>query len=253
MSCCPASSLPPTDPNIGIGCVKKYGQTTIYVTGPPKAKAGLLALPEIFGLESGRIRTDADRLGELGYAVVLVDLADGDYVKEVDDTLQGWLRKHPWDSTMKNHLQDAMEYLQGEAHVERMMSYGYCWGAWVGAHLSAMEGSPILGHVSFHPSWIVENYLNGEGAVNELAKTIKVPQLLLSAGDDPDFIRHDGAVHKILSSIDKIGQHCEILDFPEMKHGWVTRGDLNDPDSRDAVFRAWHKDALPFIQKLCPV
>nr|CCA21165.1 unnamed protein product [Albugo laibachii Nc14] len=227
---------------------EKHDQTSIYVTGPP-----FIALPEIFGLESGRIRTDADRLGELGYAVVLVDLTDGDYVKEVDDTLPTWIRKHLWDSTIIRHLQDAIDYMKGEVHVERMMSYGYCWGAWVGSHLSAMENTPILGHVSFHPSWIVENILNGEGAVNELAKTIRAPQLLLSAGDDPDFIQRDGSVHKILIALGTIGQYCDVHDYPTMKHGWVTRGDLSDPDTHDAVFRAWHEDALPFIKELCPV
>jgi len=29
--------------------------------------------------------------------------------------------------------------------------------------------------------------------------------------------------------------NCEILEFPEMKHGWVLRGDADDQKIRDAA------------------
>lgn len=48
-------------------------------TGPSEAKAGVLSLPDIFSTDSGSIQQDAEALGKLGYAVVAVDAADGDY------------------------------------------------------------------------------------------------------------------------------------------------------------------------------
>ncbi|TMW64444.1 hypothetical protein Poli38472_013066 [Pythium oligandrum] len=81
-SCCPPGSEParPTSPHTGE--TKQFGQTNLYVAGPPPAKVGVLAFPDIFGVNSGRIKQNADRLGEEGYAVVLVDVTKGDYFSE---------------------------------------------------------------------------------------------------------------------------------------------------------------------------
>lgn len=51
---------------------------------------------------------------------------------------------------------------------------------------------------------------------------------MLPAGNDPDNLKVNGEVHQILGQ-KSFGADCAFQEFPEMKHGWVVRGDLCDP------------------------
>ncbi|RLN55725.1 hypothetical protein BBJ28_00011716 [Nothophytophthora sp. Chile5] len=251
MSCCPVTAEPARDPADHIGVMKTVGATSIYVTGPATSKAGVIAYPDIYGLDSGRTKADADMLGKLGYSVVVVDLTGGDYLANTDG-LADWFKKYTFADTFGPHISDAINYLKTEVGVERIVSYGMCWGSWVGANQTALADPVVLGHVSFHPTWIVENMLKGDGAVDKLAVNVKVPQILMAAGDDPDFVKPNGSVDKILKARADIGAKSEVLLFADMNHGWVHRGDLNDPATKTAVMKAWHA-AVKFIQTTCPV
>ncbi|CAH0476358.1 unnamed protein product [Peronospora belbahrii] len=253
MSCCPATAELARSPADHIGVMKKAGSTNIYVTGPASAKAGVIAYPDFYGLDSGRTKADADTLGKLGYAVVVVDLSDGDYM--VDGSMDGseeWIKKFTFSENFGPRIQDAIHYLKTEVGVERLISYGMCWGAWVGAIQTTQDDPVVLGHVSFHPSWRIENILNGDGAVNKLAESVEVPQLLLAAGDDDDFVKPDGSIHKILKSRKDIGSQSDVLLFADQNHGWVNRGDLDNAATKTAVMKAWHS-AVKFIQTNCPL
>ncbi|TMW63095.1 hypothetical protein Poli38472_002036 [Pythium oligandrum] len=251
MSCCPVTAEPPRDASPSVGAIKNFGQTTLYVAGPANAKAGVIAYPDIFGLDSGRTKADADALGKLGYAVVVVDLTDGDYLDAATDFQSGlvdWFKKYSFDSFLSVRINDAVQYLKTEANVERIGSYGYCWGSWVGATYTATATPAVSSHVSFHPTWVVENILKGDGAVDKLAEAVKVPQLLLAAGDDPPFVRENGSVHTILKAR---GDASNVIDFPDQNHGWVHRGDLENEATKEAVKMAWHT-AIKFIQTSVP-
>lgn len=250
MSCCPVTALPASGAADSTGVLKKVGNTTVYVTGPATATAGILAFPDIYGLDSGRSKADADMLGKLGYAVVLVDLVNGDFLTSTDGLLD-WFKKYTFESMFSARINDAVAYLKNEVGVQRIASYGYCWGSWVGATLTASANPIVLGHVSFHPTWVVENMLKGEGAVDKLAEGVKVPQLLLAAGDDPAFVKPQGSVHKILAARADIGAQSDVQEFPDMNHGWVHRSDMNDPANKAAVMKAWHA-AVKFIQTVNP-
>lgn len=245
MSCCPVTSIGAVSGNSESKFLT-YGQTSLYVAGPASAKAGVLAFPDIFGTDSGRIQKDADTLGLLGYAVVVVDLAAGEYVTPEIDRL-AWLTKQDFDSVLLPRIQDALAFLKTEKNVTSVASYGYCWGAWVGARLSAIGLPEYKGNVSFHPSWKVENMLHGEGAVEKLTESLKAPQLLCSAGDDPDFLQANGSVHKILSANSYTCKLSDVIDFPDMNHGWVNRGDISNEAVKAGVMKAWHA-AVKFIE-----
>lgn len=252
MSCCPANSEPAVPGQGGTKGLTTFNSTTLYVAGPATAKAGLIAIPDIYGLDSGRTKEDAESLGKLGYAVVVVDVANGNYVTpETAANMGQWIKDHTFEKVAA-HLQDAIQYLQQEANVETIASYGYCYGGWIGAGQSTLDTPAIKGNVSFHPSWRVENMVKGDGVVEKLVEKIKVPQLLLSAGNDPDFVREDGSVEKILKVKADIGMLSDVVDFPDALHGWVNRGDLEDPVTTAAVMRAWHA-ATKFLQTVCPL
>ncbi|POM60626.1 putative hydrolase [Phytophthora palmivora] len=253
MSCCPVNMEPAIASVDATGTIKVFGKTKLFVTGPTKAKAGVVSLPDIFGIDSGRIQQDAEALGKLGYAVVVVDAADGDYkTPDNKNDMSTWLNRYSFDNFAGDRIADAIAYLQKEVGVETISSYGYCWGGYLGAAQSASANPVIKGHVSFHPSWNVENTLHGPGSAEKLAERISVPQLLLSAGNDPDFVREGGSVEKILKSKIDIGSQCDVVDFPDVIHGWVNRGDLEDPTTHAAVMKAWHA-AVKFTQTVNPL
>ncbi|GAB9477822.1 putative endo-1,3-1,4-beta glucanase, partial [Globisporangium polare] len=73
----------------------------------------------------------------------------------------------------------------------------------------------------------------------------------LAASDDPPFVREDGSVIKILSDKPEISEHSRVVDFPDVPHGWMNRGDLEKPEVKIAIDVAW-TIALKFIQTVAP-
>ncbi|KAF4316857.1 hypothetical protein BBO99_00006304 [Phytophthora kernoviae] len=253
MSCCPKVMEPAMESADCRVVAKTFNKTKLYVAGPAQAKAGLVVIPDIFGPGSGRIKQDAEALGKMGYAVALVDAGEGDYPKSLDGfDVPAWLRKNSFDNVASAHVADAIAYLQQEAGVTSISSYGYCWGAYIGAKQSALSTPVIKGHVSFHPSWMAEMLVNGEGAVEKMIESISVPQLLCSAGNDPPLVREGGVAEKILKAKPDIAEQTSIVDFPNMIHGWVCRGDIEDPATKESVEKAW-SHAIGFIQSVNPL
>ncbi|EGZ16405.1 hypothetical protein PHYSODRAFT_508042 [Phytophthora sojae] len=226
---------------------KTFNNTKLFVTGPAHAKAGLVAIPDIFGPHSGRVKQDTMALGNLGYSVVLVDAADGDYFETLDGAdVPAWLLKNSFE----NRGCPRRAYLQKEMGVDSISSYGYCWGAYIRAKQSSLPEPVIKGHVSFHPSWMAEELINGD--VQKMAEAISVAQLLCSAGNDPPVVREGGAMEEILKAKPGVGEHCRVVNFPGMVHGWVCRGDLEDPATKEAVEKAW-RVASEFIKTVNPL
>ncbi|OWZ13962.1 Endo-1,3-1,4-beta glucanase [Phytophthora megakarya] len=260
MSCCPAVMEPTKQTADNTLVAKTFRNTNLFVAGPHQTKQGVIAIPDIFGPESGRIKQDAEALAKLGYAVVLVDAADGDYPPSLDGiSVPAWLLKNSFEKVAGAHVANAIAYLQEEVGAEFITSYGYCWGAYVGAKQAALSTPVINGHVSFHPSWMAEQLVNGEGAVEKMAENISVPQLLCAAGNDPPLVSEGGAVEKILKSKPSIAEQstwlrisATVVNFPGMIHGWVCRGDIEDPATKEAVKKAWHV-AIEFIQAVNPL
>jgi len=59
-----------------------------------------------------------------------------------------------------------------------------------------------------------------------LAKKIKCPAYLYSAGNDQDNVKTNGAITKIL--LDRFKDKAGVTEFPKQKHGWMVRSDPND-------------------------
>ncbi|ETN08411.1 hypothetical protein PPTG_12209 [Phytophthora nicotianae INRA-310] len=253
MSCCPTVMEPSKETAANAIVARTFRNTKLFVAGPLQSKAGLIAIPDIFGPNSGRIKQDAEAMAKLGYTVVLVDAADGDYPVTLDGVdIPAWLKRNSFEKVAAAHVANAIAYLQEEIGVESICSYGYCWGAYVGAKQSAMETPSIKGHVSFHPSWNVEQLVNGEGAVEKMTESIRVPQLLCAAGNDPPLVSEGGVVEKILKANPAIAKQSNVVNFPDMIHGWVSRGDIDNPATKEAVKKAWHL-AREFIQTISPL
>lgn len=76
----------------------------------------------------------------------------------------------------------------------------------------------------------------------EILKNIKSPQLFMPAGADPASTKMGGLAKKIL------GDGLEVIEFPDMRHGWTTRGDLSDPTIERDVKKAFNF-VLAFFKK----
>ena len=67
---------------------------------------------------------------------------------------------------------------------------------------------------NFHPSVILEQWIYG-GDVNKLSEGLTVPQLLLSAGNDPEFEREGGSIEKILQA-KPFASACKVKVSPAL-------------------------------------
>jgi len=106
---------------------------------------------------------------------------------------------------------------------------GFCWGAWPVAKLLANDGAEtavdtahslprLRGGVCYHPSFQVG------GDVATIAAAVRGPLLLAPCGDDPEDVQEGGLVSQQLSGRSDFA----IRPFPDMLHGFMTRGPLED-------------------------
>lgn len=75
-----------------------------------------------------------------------------------------------------------------------------------------------------HPSLGIGPLLFGESVASQ-AEAVKCPIVLCPAGNDPADVKEGGLVE---AELKKRGVDIKIRAFPEMRHGWVPRGDAKD-------------------------
>jgi len=107
---------------------------------------------------------------------------------------------------------------------------GFCWGAWAVWHVAASD--KIRCGVSIHPSLQVTR-VHGED-LKQLTEQIKSPQLIIPCGNDSANVKKDGEVVQWLQKKNLV----QVEEFLNMKHGFVTRGDLRDDGTCREVQRA---------------
>ncbi|CAK5223356.1 unnamed protein product [Aphanomyces euteiches] len=231
MSCCPPNSLPP-NPTKSDHTPTRVGSTDIFFYDNPSSDRLVLVFTDIYGPDSGRTKDNCVKLSKL-YKVALLDLAV-DYPHA------------PVAIGAMDSKQDVVAYFKSEHGVTKFGAMGYCMGAWIVAKYSATRGNVLSAGISFHPSWVFEHLFHGEGSGVKIAEQITVPQLILTAGNDVEWIKPGGDVDKILASR---GVPSVLREFPDVLHGWVIRGDLSDPVIAEAYRAAWDDEALPFLKK----
>ncbi len=244
MSCCPENSLPAV-PTTHAVKAEAVGNTTVFVFDHPSSDVCMLVLPDIFGTDSGRTKELCADLSQ-SYKVVLVDIAP-EYISDpskLDTELSAWILARPF-SNLVTKLHQVVDHFRSQHNVKKFAAIGFCWGAWVVAKYSAAENSPLMAGISFHPSWAVEQFFHGPGSGAQIASHIRCPQLVLTAGNDKEWLKPGGDVAAILKSKNI---PSTFREFPDMVHGWVNRGDVKDSATRQGVHRAWVEEALPFLE-----
>jgi len=258
-TCCPKGSwgelLP--DPNdekyipMGEEIKLRDGELhTYYVSAANESKKVVYIFTDVWGITS-RIKSIADKLAtSLSCTVVVPDILRGETaanLKSKSDFFV-WIKKYPWEPLIVNDLEACTDFLVSKdlfspsAAESTVGCIGFCWGAWVVAKVlnsSAISpdttkwGKSVSCGVGLHPSTHVENSVF-ERDEDKMLQEILSPMLLLPAGNDKPNLKKG---HPNVTYLESKGG--ESIEYPEMVHGWVSRGDLKKEnvkrDNKDAL------------------
>jgi len=215
-SVCPIGSEPylaATYKSIGTEHILEGGDLPCYIVGDgPKS---LIFGYDVFGFNGGRTRLMCDQFASAGYSVILPDFFRGDSAVKHENF--GFVQQYTWAKVNKDLTQSIYPYLN-QRGIRRIGFIGACWGAYIAMKACASQNINV--GISFHPS-----LKNKPETIEELARGVTCPQLILAAGNDPEEVKEGGIVERILKE-KEFGEKVKIKTFEDMKHGWMIRGDL---------------------------
>lgn len=222
---------------------------TYYVSINSEKKKVVYLITDVMGITS-RVKGIADKLaGALNCTVVVPDMLRGETaqgIKSFDD-FKNWIIKYTWEELLLGDLDACTEFLISKnmyspsSDESTIGCIGFCWGAWVVAkmlHASASSidtkwASSVKCGVGLHPSTHVEKTVFQKDE-DKMLQEITSPFLLLTAGNDKLNLKKGHA--NVTHLVSKGG---ESIDYVDMKHGWVSRGDLTQDnvkrDMNDAL------------------
>ena len=223
--CCPPGSLPKLHHTTeNKGKIEFIGGYNNYIVGD--SPRTIILIYDIFGLTGGRTKDLADTIASFGYTVVVPDPLKGDYWKEdapLGPELFAWMAQKKLDD-FEMYFQNFLLLELAEREKTEFAIIGSCYGVWVAARLAAIcKELKVL--VGFHPSLQVEE-LQG-GSIKTLLEKITQPTLLFPASNDPANIKEGGEYIALLK--EKTKGKTEVYSMETVPHGFMNRGDLNDP------------------------
>jgi dienelactone hydrolase len=208
----------------------------------PAPKAAVIVLPEVFGW-AGRLKGICDSLAKEGYLAIMPDCHRGDTANGKADVVS-WVSTFPWEGRVKEDFSALFSHLSSLG-VTRVCSIGFCWGSWANSK-AASEGLALACCVGAHPSVKLEEFaFKADQAA--LLRKVGCPMLLLLASNDDPKLKKDGELGSIV-----VGAGGEVVEFADMTHGWMSRGDIGDEAVKRDVLKGFDL-ALPFLKKHCPV
>ena len=228
-SCCPPNSWPELatmtdDDATRAGVVENLDGLDVYTVPAPSSdsKKGIIFIYDVHGFAGVRVKTVCDALALSGFHVCMPDLygkAQGvnDFGGFGSPTGKKFLQQFTVDDLMPK-FDKAIAHLKSKGCTS-IGAVGFCWGAYAVFKLSAT--GKLQAGAGCHPSIKIGPLLFDEPE-NDIAAAVKCPQLLCPAGNDPDNVKTNG---ELVTIVEKLGYECKTVEFPEMSHGWVIRGD----------------------------
>lgn len=211
-----------------------------------------------FGLQN-RLFAILDKLAEdLKVYVVALDCFRGETKDKHPNDFFDWTRRHPFEAIQNNEqtatnihpvsqdIEWCFEFLSKQFGVDssNVGAIGFCWGVWAMTKACAMGVNFKCG-VGFHPSLKFEDVAFSMDQL-EMAKCAseKAPLLFCVAGNDLDNLKPpEGEVARIIASskhndggLNKRQPTCVV--FPDMLHGWVSRGVTSQEKVKEDAERA---------------
>ncbi len=221
----------------------------IYVSRPEEeSQKALCVLTDVYGFQS-RLFAICDKwASELNVTVVALDTFRGETKDDHFGSLlefKEWLEMHPFERgdsrdgkfPVKEDIESCFEFLLNTYSIQssNVGAVGFCWGTWALTKACAMKLFSC--GVGFHPSIRIESDVFGgdqQAIMKEAADN--APILFCVAGNDLDNLKpsQDGALARIIASSSNAKETSEsdkgaprCVEFPDMLHGWVSRGDTN--------------------------
>ena len=227
-SCCPPGSWPKLattldSDNSAAGTLGNLDGLDVYSVAPPSnSTSGVLFIYDVHGFSGARVKSVCDALAMNGFHVCMPDVY-GDS-KGVNDF--GGFGSPEGAAFLKQFTVEdlAPKFDKAIAHLKSkgctdIGAVGFCWGAWAVWELSAT--GKLKAGAACHPSLAVGKMLFDK-EVSDIAAAVKCPQLLLPASNDPSDLKEGGETVQVVRDL---GLECKTIEYPEMQHGWVIRGD----------------------------
>lgn len=235
-SCCPQGSLPPYAEQSNHPSTITISNLRVYETG--QGTKGVVIASDIYGIFGGRSLEYAKRLAKEGFHVFYPDLLHGTQLIHNGVPIPDFgtkLGQITWAQTRRDVFDILVPYMKTRG-VTKFGIIGFCWGPRVITRVCA-ENDIFSAGVSFHPSW--EGFaIHGDNPY-DLAAKIKAPQLFCTAGNDNANFKAGGQFSEILKT--NLGDKLQLVDYPDMFHGWVNRTPMDDPkavaQAADAIDR----------------
>jgi carboxymethylenebutenolidase len=200
----------------------------------PGAKAGMLLLPHVTGLEP-EMKHEAQAFADMGFTTFVWDpypgfeLGSGDPPKCVDDKVAG-------DQSR------CVDYMLGQLGVERLGLIGWCMGGRMALNLAAREKRLALA-VAYYPS-IRDPKRAEELDTPALAPEIRCPLLVVYPGKD--HVTSNATFSRLRDGLDQSPAPTVILSFPDAVHGFMARQE-DSAANKGAAELAWPQ-TLAFIE-----
>lgn len=175
-------------------------------------RPGILVADEAWGL-SEHAKSHADRLAQLGYVALAVDMfGDAKQAGSIPEGLQ-WITELNEDpKTLRSRIRAAYDAFSNLPQIDRnrIAGIGYCFGGQTMLEL-ARSGAPLAGVVSFHGA------LQTKIPAQPGQITAKI--LSCTGADDP-FIPLDH-VHAFIDEMKNARADYQVLIFGNTKHGFT--------------------------------
>jgi len=228
----------------------------VYITKPMDTntvveKKAIMVFTDVYGLQN-RLFAICDTLAsDLNLYVVAIDCFRGETKDNHENDFLDWIKKHPYDvvqtsndgvHSVNNDIEWCFEFLSDQFDIDpaNVGAIGFCWGVWAMTK-AISSGIPFKCGLGFHPSIKLEDIHGGDQVSMARIASKKAPLFYCVSGNDPDNIKPGGEVAQIISSSrhnvdDKLKrQQPKCIEFPDMIHGWVSRGDTSKENvKRDA-------------------
>jgi len=262
MSCCPPGSIGPrplankTPSGTTIKLTSKEGSThkelPMYVVGVEESPSTVLVVfSDVFGVDSGNQKVLCDTLSERmeSTLVVMPDLFRGNPIlggwglpAAITDFFQilsvvwGCRTRITIAAIEKDLVEILLPYLN-KYEGAKISMVGMCFGGWVmGRALALGEFSHIKCGVGIHPSWKLQ-VVYGEKE-EALAEAVKDKPILFLVAKNDDLKVDTPIVQQLSKQRGGIDENKISIEFPDMIHGFVARGDASDPTIAEQQERA---------------
>lgn len=248
--CCPTNSLGSLFDFYTEGGTKQTLEPSgleYYSVGSTSSTKAIIIAPDVFGWDTGRVRRIADSLStRLNVNVIIPKLltpalnggTDGDGLPPGYDLgnnmeeFMSWIVTIPFEDNIKPKVGPLLEHLSKQG-VESIGMIGICWGGWCFAKCAGEFPQVKCGAV-VHPSMGLEG--KHGGTILEIAKKIHIPVLFCPAGNDDATYSPGG---EVFEAVKANAPSSSSTPFPDMTHGFFTRGDGTKENVKNDVSKAF--------------